>query len=415
MNRNIVLVTVDSLRADHCSFAGYDRETTPALDQMAAEGFVFANAVAPGPTTPESMPAILTGKYPADRVTDPSRLTTKQKRIHDHVRARDTLAERLSRMGYATGAFTPNPWTSQFFGFEDGFDRFEDFMGSDLSSPIWERILDCGGSKSLAAARLVLSWVQRENVFKPWEAFIDNALDWAARARSPYFLWVFLLDVHFPYLPSPTYRTQSRWREYEANLRLYLEDQHMPYPPRVHEQLRTAYDDSIRYTDAFFSRLRTELADDDPIVIVHGDHGEAFCEHGTYTHQNVLYEENVRVPLVVAGGPSGRVERPVSLRVLPELVTELAATGTVSDAVEPDAYVTARTPDGRMTAIQGGRAKYIRSASETELYDLTRGEHAPVTNRELEAVCERLAGQVDTGEREERLLAAAAEEVARDR
>jgi hypothetical protein len=68
-----------------------------------------------------------------------------------------------------------------------------------------------------------------------------------------------------------------------------------------------------------------------------------------------------------------------------------------------------------MTAIQGGRAKYIRSASETELYDLTRGEHAPVTNRELEAVCERLAGQVDTGEREERLLAAAAEEVARDR
>ena len=141
MSQNIVLVTVDSLRADHCSFAGYDRETTPALDEMAADGLVFENAIAPGAITPESLPAIFTGRYPATPSDDGGRIATTRGQIRRHMQVCDTLPERLSRLGYTTGAFTPNPWTSRYFGFDQGFDRFEDFMDADISSSIWERML----------------------------------------------------------------------------------------------------------------------------------------------------------------------------------------------------------------------------------------------------------------------------------
>ena len=406
---NLVLVTVDSLRADHCSYAGYDRETTPTLDRMADEGAVFTNAVAPGPTTPESLPATFTGTFPAGTGDGDDGLTATRTRIREHVLAHDTLAQKLSRRGYATAAFTPNPWTSRFFGFDKGFDRFEDFMGDDISSSIWTRMLEGGGSTPLAATRLVLSWVQRENVFKPWSAFYDDVVSWARSAAEPYFVWVFLLDVHFPYLAGPAHRTQSRWREYEANLRLYLEDQHTPYSPRVHDQLVTAYDDSVRYTDAFFERLRADL--DDAAIVIHGDHGEAFGEHGTYTHQHQLYRANVNVPLVVSGVPPKRVDRPVSTRAIPRLLTGLADTGTVPD---PSGAFAASRTDG-CDAVDGGRVKFIRNGDGGKLYGLERGERegTPVSNRRLEALCRDVLARVDASANEQRRVAEAAEEVAR--
>ncbi|EMA44811.1 sulfatase [Halococcus saccharolyticus] len=405
---NIVLVTVDSFRADHCSFMGYEHETTPALDVMAEEGAVFTNAIAPGPTTPESLPATMTGTYPTGAGSGDELASTRTE-IRDHVLAHDTLAEKLSRRGYATGAFTPNPWTSRYFGFDRGFDRFEDFMGDDLSSSIWSRMLEEGGSKALAATRLVLSWMQRENVFKPWSAMYDDIVSWAQRAEKPYFLWVFLLDVHFPYLTGDTYRSQSRWREYEANLRLYLEDQHTPYSPRVHEQLVTAYDDSIRYTDAFFERLRSDV--EDTVIVVHGDHGEAFGEHGTYTHQHQLYRENIHVPLVVSGVPSRRIDRPISLRAIPRLLTGIAETGAVPDIENP--FVAARTDE--TAAIDSGRVKYLRNGDGEELYDIGRDEQSQVSNDQLGALCRGVLAQFDASMAEQRTIGEAAREVVRER
>jgi arylsulfatase len=409
MSENIVLVTVDSFRADHCSFAGYDRETTPTLDEMADEGFVFENAIAPGPITPESLPPLFTGHYPVTPDEEgENRLTGARERISRHMRVHETLPERLSRLGYATGGFTPNPWTSRYFEFDRGFDHFEDFMDEDLSTPVWQRMLEGRNPAPFKAARLVTSWLQRQNVFKPWSAFYDDIVAWTETVEEPYFLWVFLLDVHFPYLPGDEYRTQSRWREYEANLRLYLEDQHTPYSPRVHDQLKTAYEDSIRYTDAFFRRLREDLGDRTRFV-VHGDHGEAFGEHGTYTHQSDLYDENVHVPLVISGADSGSVSRPVSLRALPELLAGLAETGRVPDV--SDLVVTSKTVEGEKLAVQPHPVKYIRSEAESELYDLRDGEGARLTDDELEAVCRDLVDAELETEREERRLKRAAREV----
>ena len=407
--RNIVFVTVDSLRADRCGFMGYDEPTTPTLDAMAAEGFVIEHAIAPGPITPASLPAMFTGKYPLaiddDSPGGTPELSSARGQIRQHMQARDSLPAMLSRQGYTTAGFTPNPWTSRYFGFEDGFDHFEDYMAEDVSSTIFERMLSGDGSTLAAAARLVLSWVQRENVFKPWEAFYDDIVAWTERAPEPYFLWVFLLDVHFPYLPTEAYRSQSRWREYEANLRLYLEEQRN-YDDRIHEQLSTAYDDAVRYTDQFFARLRADL--DDPLVVVTGDHGEAFGKHGTYTHQDQLYEENIRVPLVIGGGPSGHLEGPVSLRSIPALLTDLAATGEVPDVDEP--FAIARSKSGDSLAARGRRAKYISGNGRRELYDLQDGEQTSIRNDDLDALCRAVVDQArESGVEEARLSDAAGE------
>ena len=406
-DQNIVLVTVDSLLADRCGFMGYEHDTTPTLDEMAADGLVVDHAIAPGPVTPASLPAMFTGKYPL-AVDDDSpggtpELGAARSQIRRHMQTRDSLPARLSRRGYTTAGFTPNPWTSRYFGFDAGFDHFEDYMDEDFSSTIFERMLSGDGSTLASAARLVLSWLQRENVFKPWEAFYDDIVAWTQQAPEPYFLWVFLLDVHFPYLPTGAYRSQSRLREYEANLRLYLEEQ-TDYGQRVHDQLSTAYDDAVRYTDEFFAQLRADL--DDPLVVVTGDHGEAFGEHGTYTHQDQLYEENIRVPLVVSGGPSGSIDGPVSLRAMPELVTSLATTGDVPDLSEP--FTVARSKSGDRIAVRSRHAKFIEGDDRQELYDLRDGEQTPIRHEALERLYHSVFSRVrETGAEEARLSNAA--------
>lgn len=366
---NIVLVTIDSLRADHCGFAGYDRETTPTLDRLADEGLSFERAVAPGPATPESMPVMFTGEQPVERGGHgiggdgrQSALAARRERIRAHMRARETLAERLSKLGYRTAAFTPNPFTSRHFGFDAGFDRFEDFMGdSRATGSLYERVfegfLDGDGASSLA--RVLLNFWQREEVFKPWETYYDEAVSWAddaAESDEPYLLWLFLMDAHNPYMAGEQFRTQSRWQSFHANYRFWRESHDTPFDPAVHDRLVTAYDDSIRYADACLARLREEL---DATLVVTGDHGEAFGEHGTYGHEPHLYDENVRVPLVVAGDEqaSASVERPVSLAALPDLLTRLATGDDPRDCAASWAF--SETTQGGRTAVRGRDWSYL--------------------------------------------------------
>lgn len=369
--RNVVLVTIDSLRADHCGFMGHRRDTTPTLDSMAADGLQFTNAIAPGPSTPESMPAILTGSYPIDGGNGhDSLLADRRERLSRHMGARETLAERFRARGYTTGGFSPNPYTSGYFGFDAGFDTYEDFVGGSrerLYSGVLDGALAGTSLASLFPARVALNWVQREEVFKPWEAFYGDVLRWVREAEQPYFLWVLLMDVHDPYLVPDTYRTQSRWATYHANWRLWRQGHQPPFSSTTHTRLLRAYDDATSYADAFLGRLRTDLARDDPLVAVHADHGEAFGEHGTFGHHQRLYEENIHVPFVVAGGPERTVERPVSLQSVPEMLCALAEGG---DLPLPDGPVKTRTLDGDRLALRGRDWKLMRGPDGDTFYDL---------------------------------------------
>jgi arylsulfatase len=411
--RNVVLVTFDSLRADHCGFMGYDRDTTPALDRMATAGLSFEHAISPGPSTPESMPVILTGEFPLDvGGTDGSLLASRRAKIGRHMEARETLAERFARAGYDTAAFSPNPYTSRYFGFDEGFDHFEDFMGGSrerLYRGMLDGVLSGTSLGSVLPFRILLNWLQREEVFKPWEAFYEDVRAWTRQASEPYFVWILLMDTHDPYLVPASHRTQSRRAMYHANYRLWRQGHEPPFSETTHERLVRAYDDSIAYSDAFLERLRTDLGDDDPLIAVHGDHGEAFGEHGTYGHHQQLYEENVHVPFVVDGGPDRTIERPITLRDTPELLTSLAIDGTVPALDAP--AVPAETLDEDRLALRGRRWKYLRDGAETELYDLADGEQREVQNEELRAVARDIASERDERRAERQRIADAATEV----
>lgn len=386
-SRNVLLVTVDSLRADHCGFMGYDRNTTPSLDKIASGGITFTNAISPGPATPQSTPAMFTESYPAvGGASIDGSASGRRERIRQHMKRQRTTAERFSDLGYRTAAFTPNPWTSRYFNFDQGFDHFQDFMDEDRSSSLWERMLEGSGSTPITALRLVASWLQRANTFKPWESFIDEILEWVNDGPKPYFAWVFLMDAHFPYLSGRGHRSQPRWQTYEANLRLYLEDQDSPYDDRVHEQLVTAYDDALRYTDDFFKELMVEVDTEETSLVITADHGEAFGENGTYGHHDKLYKENIHVPLVVSGGPNTTVETPISLRTLPSLLTHLGDDDWESVVEMGHETVGSRTEDDATASIQGKTWKYLETASGGELKLFKDGEERHIKDEGLESL-----------------------------
>ncbi|OYR38136.1 hypothetical protein DJ82_12740 [Halorubrum sp. Ib24] len=345
--RNVVLVTVDSLRADRCGHLGSDGNLTPTVDELAAEGLQFDNAIAPAGATRGSSTSFMTGDYPFSRPG-----ADRRESLRDQMRARDTIAERFNRMGYETAAFTANPWTSRSFGFDNGFDHFEDFIEETTSNRFRDGGDDDAGPVRETATRLVDWWAGQE-MFMSWESFYDDVDRWRRSAEEPYFLWVFLVDVHMPYIPQRKFL--SLWPlTYAANAWLFGgADQRLS--PLFRDRLLSAYDRTIEYTDEFVATLRDDVGDDTAIC-VHADHGELFGEEGRYGHGH-LHESVIHVPLVVGNVPSERVKDPVSLRSLPELLTGVAVGGRPT--VERP-YVTTRNNDG-MYVVRGRKWRYQRT------------------------------------------------------
>lgn len=377
-DRDVILVTVDSLRADRCGFLERGVDLTPTLDRLAEDGLVFDTAVAPSTTTLGSVPAFHTGEFLVDRsffATPPD----KREWVRRHLRARDTLAERFSRRGYETGAFTANPWSSRYYGFDRGFDQFEDFMDEDMAGGLIESGVS-RRSATLGAVTRALNWWQGQDMFMSWEAFYDDVVAWIRQAESPYFLWLFLVDVHMPYIPSPEYRSDSKLRTYLANMRLYAGTDPTP-GSATYETLVRSYEDTVRYTDAFVDRLSSDLGDDDPLLVFHADHGEELNEHGHFGHRNVR-EGAIHVPLLVANGPADRVERPFSLLGLPDLVESLATGGGYDDLTTP--YALARNYDPQL-AVRGGDWKYVRWPDGEDLYAVEGGDERPLDRPDLAA------------------------------
>jgi len=373
--RNVVLVTVDSLRADRTAVGGCDSDLMPTLDRLAADGLTFTNAIAPGPATGRSVPATVTGAYPA-RAADDSTGERWGDRIRHHLETHETLAEQFARRGYQTGAFSTNPWISEHYDFDRGFDDFEDFLDADADEDAPNLR---GESISERVHGHLQDWWSNSDVFIPWEAFYDDVVDWIQSADQPYFCWVFLIDVHMPYHPPTEYRSRSSVARIPAHL--WLLSGATPTGGSILRPLLVeAYDDTVRYTDEFLRRLLDDVGDD-PLVVVHGDHGEEFGEHGAYGHGSSLCEEVINVPLVVANGPEGRIDRPVSLRSMPTLLDQLARgeTPTVDST-----YVYTGNPTN--LAVRGESWKYVRDADGEELYRVEDGAETPITNDALRAI-----------------------------
>jgi arylsulfatase A-like enzyme len=258
----VVLVTIDTLRADHVSAYGYPRPTTPNLDALAAAGARFEAAYAVSSTTLPSHATLFTSRDPGEHG-----VLKNGWPLPDDV---PTLAEAFRAAGYETAAFVSSFVVERRFGLARGFDHYDDeFGGADHSSPIqsWEgHTLDAPydrrGAETTARA---LAWL-------------------AARdASRPFFLWVHYFDPHSPYDPPEPHRTRFLASE-PADARAHTVD---------------LYDGDVHYADHELGRLLRTLAPHAPLTIVTSDHGEGLWDHGVLEHGVFLYEEMVRVPLVV--------------------------------------------------------------------------------------------------------------------
>jgi arylsulfatase A-like enzyme/Tfp pilus assembly protein PilF len=284
---NVLLITLDTTRADHLGSYGDAEARTPVTDALARDGVLFTQAATAAPLTLPAHSSIMTGLYPTYhgvRLNGTTALGQQQ----------TTMAEMFARAGYKTGAFVGAFVLDGRWGLTQGFDTYDDQF--DLKK----------------FKHLDLAAVQR-----PANEVVDAALRWLNNSKdAPFFAWVHLYDAHSPYEPPEPFLSEFRSRG-----------------------LPGLYDGEIAFADQQVGRLLSWLResglDRKTLIVVVGDHGEALGSHGEGTHGYYIYDYAVHVPFIVAAPIDGlrgvRVESQVSLvDVLP---TVLALTGLQAPAV----------------------------------------------------------------------------------
>lgn len=335
--RNVLLIVWDTVRAYDLSAYGYHRDTTPNLARWARRGVRYHTAVAPAPWTYPSHASIFTGRWPFQ-------LNSQWKFALDA--PAPTLAEYLATQGYQTAGFAANTQCCNYeTGLARGFLHFEDY-------PLTPRTVL---GRSVVGNWLLMNVLYRGLYYDmKWIGIqsrgapgIDAAfLGWLERRRPdrPFFAFLNYYDAHDPYIPPPGRAGRFGIRPRTPGEYHFLFD-YMGMPNKATisrdvQMARDCYDDGIAFLDLRLGRLLGELQRrgvlDDTVVIVTGDHGEGFGDHGTFGHSHGAYFDEVGVPLVILdpGAPAGRVVgTPVSLRDLPATVVDRA--GVAADAPFP--------------------------------------------------------------------------------
>lgn len=275
-NFNIVLITIDTLRADHLSCYGYHRKTSPAIDKIAEQGIIFKNITAPSSWTPPSMASLFTSVYPVNHGVVHGTIYARWTQYEREVFSDDltTLAEILRDQGYATFGVASNLNLSEKFGFARGFDYFK-----------------------------CLSWVPAHfvnDILYAWENEIKKT--------DKYFLWIHYFDPHVPYLARKPwierYASKKSTRKHDFSgkqindLTRLIPD--LKNDPQALADLVAHYDSEINYVDSYIGELIKKFGlTKNTLVVITSDHGEEFLEHGRLGHGNNLYQETIHVPLII--------------------------------------------------------------------------------------------------------------------
>jgi choline-sulfatase len=262
---NLVLVTVDTLRADHLGCYGYKSIQTPNMDRLASEGVRFATVVSQVPLTLPSHCTIMTGAYPVFHG------------VRDNVgyrlsESKTTLAAILKNHNYQTAAFVGAYVLNAKFGLSQGFDHYDDKIdGSSRSGPA----------------------VNLNEVERPAGEVISRAMGWLnEQPRSPFFIWIHLYDPHDPYQPPSPFSDQYKAKPYDGEI---------------------AYAD--RELGRFLELLKKAGYYENTLVVLTGDHGESFGEHKEWTHGYFIYDTTILVPLIIKPVKKGMVGRVVAEQV----------------------------------------------------------------------------------------------------
>lgn len=271
---DLLLISIDTLRADHLGAYGYPRATSPHIDALATRGVVFDNTMSTSSWTLPVHASLLTGLYPSqhqirdDGVRLPSRIPT--------------LAGALRDAGYHTFAVVSQVYVSRAFGFERGFAHFDDeLIQGGKTNPIAELVVD-----------------------RFFEA-LDSA------DERPFFAFVHFFDPHWPYTPPGEFAHRFVDPDYPGPIDGSMSslapwfDSNLTLDPVDREQMIALYDAEIAYLDDQLGRLFEGLRErgrlEDTVVVLTADHGEEFREHQQLGHGRTLYEEQLRVPLIIAG------------------------------------------------------------------------------------------------------------------
>ncbi len=315
--RGYVLISLDALRPDHLGAYGYKRDTSPFLDSLAARGVLFERAFSHYPSTLASHLTIFTGLYPQEHgVFRPERSLDP---------AIETLPQRLQAQGFRTGGFTEGGFMTGAYGFERGFDRFDD--------PRYRADTDV-------------------------ERTVERGLEFLAGLgpEERFFLFLHTYSIHDPYTPPEGYRglfwpgepPPGAFESTGPNLRAVNRGE-LAVTPEIVAHLASQYDASIRYVDdvlaGFWARVEQLGLADELTLIVTSDHGEAFYEHGKLAHMQV-YPEDLRVPLIMV---HPELAEPVRVPALVGLV-DLAPTLYELMRVEPPARLSGRSLAPYLTA-----------------------------------------------------------------
>jgi arylsulfatase A-like enzyme len=359
---DVLLVVIDTLRADHLQSYGHSIPTSPNMDAFAAEGLRFTQAGSPAGWTLPSFGAFATGLYPSGHGAG---LNNGEKNTQSTLDANvPTLAEALQAVGYRTGAIVTNPYLKKSFGLARGFDTYSDALGL-AHMPMFVQPL----------RMLNIPVMGGRYFYRPADIMVDEAIDWwSATEGGSRFLMLHLMDPHDPYNPP---------------------DAHVEAIGEPHEMdVLNLYDQEIHFTDAELGRL-LNVIDSDTVVFITSDHGDEFGEHEDaypkehhpFTrHGHTLYEELLHVPLLVRAPniSPGTVDRPVrSFDVVPTILRisgaqQIQTDGHILGEVLGDPTHMQDAPVGAQAirygtekrSVRMGKHKLIETKWGMELYDL---------------------------------------------
>ncbi len=326
---HVILISIDTVRADHLGCYGYGRDTSPAMDELARQGVRFANAFSQSSWTLPSHMSVMTSQYPSVHgVQDDGQA------LADPV---ITLAEALQAGGYQTAAFVSWVYVGRSFGFGQGFDHFRELINRDRV-----RMASGGGAyRARYVTHEVAAWLDAHIRAQGGASADGRPAD--AQGIEPLFLFVHYFDPHMDYAPPQPYDTMfdPAYRGPAKGTHRYLSryNRYFPVPPdtipaRDRDHVVALYDGEIRYTDDSIGRLLeavdSRLGLDRCVVVLMSDHGEEFGDHGSMEgHGWTLYDEVLHVPLILRL-PRGRhagtvVDRPVELIDIAPTVLSLAS------------------------------------------------------------------------------------------
>ena len=315
---NILLVVMDSVPAIRLSCYGYDRKTTPEIDRLTENSVVYENVIANSSWTVPTHGTLFTGRYPSEHGAN-----ANHKRFS--VSNEQTLAGRLSKNGYRTVGLSTNPWIATDFGYDRGFEYFQDVRVSlpfDTERPreLFQRLDDgdyTGVHKYIEASNWALEgnpikrgintlyYRRQRDSYANARTLNDHVDTWIEqKGQQPFFMFLNYMDAHEPYNPPKEYLSKFREGECSVDVEWHLRSLSEEYSDAEVECINDRYDASLNFLDNQIGQLITLLEEhgiaDETIVLLTSDHGKCLGEYQYMGVGTFLYDELVQIPLIIS-------------------------------------------------------------------------------------------------------------------